>query len=198
MPSFETHITVEPDDAETLRQFCSLHGLKYICCLNSSGEFPCQCMITQKATGLTSEQMIDKALALRDAVTKFGCRVVRTKVEEMLSVSATASRPVFGDQYFEAHFKVPISSPTQIDSLAISLSEHHVYFSKNVSKYPTTLMPSEQLLTIRMRNVTCERFYHEIEEIRDILQSLNYTCMIHRECSIYDDNPALDKGWCEQ
>jgi hypothetical protein len=198
MSSFEIHITVEPQDADTLQQFCSTFGLKYICCQNSSGEFPCQCMITQKATGVTSEQMIEKTLALRDAVTRFGCRVVRSKVEEMLSISANSSRVVQGEQYFEAHFKVGVSTATQIESLMNSMSGRQVYFSKNVSKYPTELMmPSEQLLTIRMRNASCEMFYLEIKNVRDILQSLNLTCIIHRECSIYDDNSALDRGWCE-
>jgi hypothetical protein len=196
MSSFESHITVEPQDAGTLQQFCSTFGLKYICCQNSSGEFPCQCMITQKATGVTPEQMIEKALDLKDAVTKFGCRVVRTKVEEMLSISANSSRVVQGDQYFEAHFKVSVSS-AQIKSLENSMINLQVYFSKNVTKYPTASMPSEQLLTIRMKNVSCEMFYLKIKKVRDILQALNLTCVVHRECSIYDDNPALDIGWCE-
>ncbi len=197
MSSFETHITVEPQDVTKLQQLCSSLGLKYICCLNSSGDFPCQSMITQKATGLTPEQMIEKALALSYTISEFGCRVMRTKVEEMLSISTAPSRAVSGDEYFEAHFKVPISSATQADSLVNLLSDHQVYFSKNISKFPTELFPSEQLLTIRLRNVTCEMFFLEIKKLRDLLQSNDFTCAIHRECSIYDDNPALDKGWCE-
>lgn len=196
--SFETHITVQPQHAEVLRTFCSSHGLKYICCLNSSGEFPCQSMVTQKATGITSEQMILKARALADEISSYGCAVVRTKVEEMLSLSTDPFRSVTNDGYFEAHFKVHIDSKDQVDSLISTTEPAQMYFSRNVSKFPSeSQFPTEQLLTIRMRNITCKEFYEQIAHVRSALDSLGLQHAVHLECMIYDDNPALDKGWCE-
>lgn len=187
--SYEFQLSVQHQDTKSLREFCSSRGMEYVCFLNSGGSFPLEATISQKESDITIARVIAKALALKTDLTSHGRNVLRTKVEEILTSETPDARSACGYAYFEARFKVFINSKEQRDSVLRAFSGEQACFSRDVTKFPSSLqLPTEQLVTLRMRNTSCEEFYEKIAKLQSTLDSIYLKYEVCRKYMIYDDN----------
>lgn len=213
---FEIHITV---DHTTKSGFYNLFkyvskndGMKLILAVAKDGDYPNQYMISKFKNG-TEQEVIDRALQIKEGMIKKNIEVLRVKVESM---AFNEGVPVtdedykkydinrIGRPYFEFHAKIKTENITELEEVIISLREILERWKENEVCKSTFIALSFNLcgskiplLTIRVYNHGRHTSIGIKDFILNYLKIVTYHIIdaIQQEFSVYDTNDSLDKGW---
>ena len=140
----------------------------------------------------SAEEAVRTIHLLQNSMKKVGIKVLRAKVEANLHAENVPNE-VTMDEYYEVHFKVPISnfsSWNQLAELCVPFGAH--LFINNRSKTKGL----HAIVTVRSYNTTFNKFEQDIEALERAIWNASFDIKsIRKEYSFYDTNLWLDKGW---
>lgn len=186
--------------------------MKLILAVAKDGDHPTQYMISKFKNG-TEQEVIDRALQIKEEMIKENIEVLRVKVESMafnVGVPVTDEDYIkyntnrIGKPYFEFHAKIKTENIQKLEEMIIDLREILKRWKENeICKFTFIALSFNlcgskiPLLTIRVYN----NGRHSSVEIKDFilfyLKNVGYHIIdaIQQEFSVYDTNDSLDKGW---
>ena len=213
---FEIHITVDYSDGGFYNLFNYVSkndGMKLILAVAKEGDHRDQYMISKFKNG-TEQEVIDRALQIKEEMIKENIEVLRIKVESM---AFNEKVPVtdedykefikverIGKPYFEFHAKIKTENIQKLEEIIISLREILKRWKENETCKSTFMALSFNLcgskiplLTIRVYNNGRHTSIRIKDFILEYLKKQDYHIVdaIQQEFSVYDTNDSLDKGW---
>ena len=199
---FETHVTVGGDaDADAFTRACRAIGVKCILIDLPEGE-----TIRQPMTGSFHRgSLLDaqrEAIAIGQELVRRGFDVVRTKIEqhgrledapESDAEAARAPRT----SYFEFHAKVVLTVESDEPAVRAVLTNAGGHLSANAANAggPASL---ERFVTLRAFGLGRANAEARFDAVLDAIRSLGLPIRNRvREYTVFDSNPAIDRGWID-
>jgi hypothetical protein len=194
------HITVDPEnDFIKLWQFTQDNDCKLILACVKTGTHPNQYMISKFTNKDSFTAMMDKLKSLEYKMKEYGLKIIRSKIELMMSAEGIPKTheeyeqvcKILEKPYFEFHVKTSSKDYTK-------LSKECSFFAGVGVSVNICGKDKDILLTIRCytgkqkaieyKNVVLDYFKDIGHKFKDQIQE---------EFCIYDDNKELDGNWIE-
>lgn len=195
----EYHVTVDPENNYiNLWSYTKNNDCKLIYACSKTGEFPNQYMISKFSNKKSFEEMISKLTSIKEKISNEGIKIVRSKIELMMSCEGVPKTKVDYDNlvsklphkpYFEFHVKFNDADYDTVHEICKKYEQTAI--SVNICGHTKNI-----LLTIR-RYTFFEEAVKDKDEILNYFKSIGYKFKedIQQEFCIYDDNVELDSGW---
>lgn len=196
---FETHVTVAASaDQPAFRAACGDIGVKCIAIDLPAGETPLQPMTGSFHRG----SLIDaqrEALAIGQELVKRGFDVVRTKIEqhgrlENAPQTDDEAKKAPTTSYFEFHAKLVLPANADIPAIHAALAAVGGHLSSNAQN-PSS---NERFVTLRAFGLGRPNAELRFQALLDAITKLGVPIRNKvREYTVFDSNPAIDRGWIE-
>jgi hypothetical protein len=197
---FEIHVLVDPsqeyklnNDINHIREtHIDLYNCKVMATVTSTGVSRRQPMISGFFNS-GKEHAIKYANSLGTYLTSNGFKVVRIKVENLISFDNNDIDGIVNDEYYESHIKVGSYIPTieRYEVLARLCLKYGIQLLLN--PYSLKMAP---VTTMRMYNETLENFKTKHTSFINELTDIGFTVYKqHIEQGVYDTNVFTDKDW---
>lgn len=204
---FEIHISVDNKNLVDFIFFCKRQNYKVICAASGKGmdNTNFQCMLSKFTSG-DSVKAIQRALDIQKQIEEEGIRVIRTKVEAMLSNKGVPQTKEdekhFPCSYAEFHVKFALRNNENLSDLentakkvaSTITSECDFSVACSINILGKSGLP---LLTIRILDSWKEEAIRIKDGIMDGLKEFGYKSNdgIQQEWAFYDTNVEMDDGW---
>jgi hypothetical protein len=199
---FETHLTLQLDDAERLeelREWAARHGLKCVHIILDRGECPSQPMLSRWSSGLLSTEIL-AARALSRQLTADRFRVIRTKIEAAVSIDGVPQASVDvltapDGRYFEHHVKLLLETGADRDPILTVAQQHDAHLSRNaLRRRPDG--GEERFVTQRCHGVGRIEARRSLDALLAALRRLGHPVLeVEEEYVVFDSHAAVDDGW---
>ncbi len=203
---FEAHITLknteELQHTKRFEKFCKDNSVKPIFIELERGDMPKQIMTSSLHKG-NFDNIKQDVKELATAMESENYEVIRLKIEahpENTGIPFTKKDilPSQEDNYFEAHYKILLSSSTLIQSkkeLVLLCEQHQAHLSKNAFKKRNDNF-EERFVTKRIYKVGKKEAYQTFDNLNQELEKQGYQIdkKIVEYC-VFDTNESVDDNW---
>lgn len=199
MVTYETHITVESDEATVAAAIAIARelGVEWTHIELSSGDRPSQPMLTCDQ-GATLEAHRAAVARITVACERERICVLRIKTECSLDAPECAAddergRCATNGRYFETHVKVLLDRDSARDRARTVAAEHRAHFSRNARRAGAV---EERFLTVRLREASRARAQNDRDALVRALEAAGLTVRSTRvEYVLFDSDWSVDRGW---
>ncbi|MFG2825275.1 hypothetical protein ACGFX4_38340 [Kitasatospora sp. NPDC048365] len=197
---FETHLTLTPDDADSVAGWARRRGLKYTHIVLARGRQASQPMLSWNAAGTFTEQRA-AAEAVAGELRAAGFTPVRVKIEAAPWADGVPStdpdaRLLGPEHYFEHHVKVLLDGDRE--ALVRAVAGHRAHVSWNARRVESDGR-RQQFVTQRCHGVGLHTAGARLERLTAALTAAGFPPLsVEREYVVHDSNLAVDDGWIEE
>jgi hypothetical protein len=201
---FESHVSVEARDVQTLERFretCAEVGVKCLLIELSRGVTRSQPMANSFHHG-TFQQARSEAMDLAKFLAGRGFPVLRVKIEAApdncdIPETDEHTKSLAPENYFEFHAKLILPGEGTIASVRAVCEPHGAHLSANVFKRLDE-GKVERFVTLRQYGVGRDTADARLAELLRSLDGIGCSPMkVVREYCVFDSNLSLDDGWLE-
>lgn len=201
---FETHLTFNADDAESLavlQQRGQDLGLKCTHIVLAQGDYASQPMLTLHSKGIL-ESEIAKAHQLGNQLAGDGLEVNRIKLEvdtdsKLIPQQLDDPRVQNDKYYFEYHIKLDLPNHYDLKALKQLVYPLGGHLSRNDFKSTTDRI--QRFVTLRGHRCLLETAEDQFSQLLTVIEESDQITVleIEKEYVVYDTNYQLDSGWIE-